>query len=58
MLPLRCSNPTMDFTSRLPTKEACHFLIKTPYDLVIVDYAVGLGEVIVHEAHVRVDVGV
>lgn len=54
MLPLRCSDPTMDFASRLPAKEARHFPIDKSHNLVIVNDAVGLGKVIVHKTHIRV----
>lgn len=57
MLSLGCSDPPMDFTSRLPAEKSSHFPVNKSHDLVIVDYAVGLGEVVVHEAHVRVDIG-
>jgi hypothetical protein len=58
MLPLGRSDPTVDFASGLPAKEASHLPINKPNNPVIVNYAVGLGEVVVHETHVRVLVDV
>lgn len=58
MLPLRRSDPAVHYASRLPAKEASHLPINKPNNPVIVNYAVGLGEVVVHETHVRVGVGV
>ena len=42
----------------LPAKEASHLPINKPNNPVIVNYAVGLGEVVVHGTHVRVGVSV
>lgn len=58
MLSLGRSDPTVHFAGRLPTKEASHLPINKPNNPVIVNYAIGLGEVVVHETHVRVSVGV
>lgn len=44
----------VDLTGCLPTKETGHFPINKAHDLVILDYAIGHGEIIMHEAHVRV----
>jgi hypothetical protein len=40
----------MDFVSRFPTEESSQ--IKKPHDLVIVNDTIGLGEVIMHKAHI------
>lgn len=58
MLPLRRSNSTVDFASRLPAKETSHLPINKPDNPVIVNYDVGLGEVVVHETHVKVSFSV
>jgi hypothetical protein len=48
----------MDFASRLPTEESSHFPINEPNDPIIVHNAIGLGKVVMHEAHVRVGIAV
>ena len=58
MLLLRCSDPSMNFPSRLPTEKAGHFPVNEPYYPVIVNYTVRLGEVVVHEAHIRISISV
>src|SRR6266699_5648327 len=58
MLSLRCFDPPVDFASRLPAEKASHFPVNESHDLVIVDYAVGLGEVVVRETQIRVGIGV
>lgn len=58
MFSLRCSDPPVNFTSRLPAEKPSHFPVNESHDLIIVDYAVGLGEVIVHETEIQVIVGV
>lgn len=47
----------MNFSSRVPATEASGFPVNEPHYFVIVDYDVGLGKVVVHEAQVRVGVG-
>lgn len=58
MFPLRSPNPSMNFASRLPTKESSHLPIDKSHDLVTVDNTIGLGKIIVHKAQVRVSISV
>lgn len=46
----------MNFSSCVPAKKASHFPVNEPHDLVIVNYAVGLGKVVMHEAHIWVGI--
>lgn len=48
----------MDFSRCFPPKKTSHFPIDKSYNPVIVHYTVGLGKIIMHEAHVWVGVGV
>lgn len=48
----------MNFPSRIPAKEASHLPINEAHNLVIVNYTVGISKVVVHEAHVRIVIGV
>lgn len=54
VLPFRRPDPEMDFCGRLPPKKAGNLPINDANDLVAVQYNIGLGEVVVHEAQVRI----
>lgn len=58
MLRLGCSDPSVDFASRFPTKKASHLTVNKPNDLIIVNYDIRLVEVVVHETHVRVGIAI
>lgn len=48
----------MDLSSRFPAKKAGHFPIDEAHNLVIINYTVGNREVVVHEAHIWIFIGV
>lgn len=52
------SSRTVNLPSRIPAKKTSHFPINEPHDIVIINYTIGLGKVVVHEAHVWVGFGV
>lgn len=52
------SGHTVDIPRRFQAKEASHFPVNKSHDHAIVNYAVGLGEVIVHKTHIWVSIGV
>lgn len=58
MLSLRCSDSSVDFASRLSAEKASYFLINKTHDFIVVDYVIGLDEVVMHETYIRVGIGV
>lgn len=48
----------MNFPSRLQAKKASHFPINEPHNPVIINYTVRISQVIMHEAHVWIGIGI